>query len=38
MILFGLSELVDDVTDEESEEIKQEFHKILIEEIPNNHF
>ena len=34
MILFGLSELVDDVTDEESEEIKQEFHKILIEEIP----
>ena len=34
MILFGLSELVDDVTDEESEEIKQEFHKVLIEEIP----
>lgn len=32
MILFGLSELVD-ITDEESEEIRQEFHKVLIEAI-----
>ena len=31
MILFGLSELVDDVTDEESEQIRQEFPKVLIE-------